>query len=196
MSWVAEMSGNLLQFVAQFRRGAPDLKSVQFAAPERQGQKGNVIDGSRLDQRLRGARRNQVEIGEHLLVQPDDAFFFILAHIKANDRDAGSRAGSRIDVFDAGDLPEQALHGLRDACFHFFGRCAGKRDHHVDHGNDDLRLFFSREQQHGRDSKRDGSHEKQRGELGIDEGVRQSACNLWFAHGRISLTSPSPEFHR
>ena len=183
--------GNLLQIVPEFCGGAPDLVSIQLVAPQRKRQKRDVVDGTRLDQRLRSARRNQVKIREHLLIQPDDALFFVLAHVKADNRHARAGAGGRIDIFDARDFPEQALHRPGDPGFHFLGRCSRKGDHDVDHRNDDLRLLFPGKHKNSGYSERNRGQQNQRRKLRVDEGVGQSPCHLGFAHGFISTVVPS-----
>ena len=48
---------------------------------EREREDWNVVDGARLDERRRCSRRDEVEIGEQLLVQADDALLLSLIHI-------------------------------------------------------------------------------------------------------------------
>ena len=76
---------HLLDGVVQLRGEAPQLVIAVALARERQRQDRHIIDRARLDQRRRGARRDQVEVGEHLLVQPDDGFLFVLADEEAHD---------------------------------------------------------------------------------------------------------------
>ncbi len=77
----------------------------------------DIIDGTRLDQRLRRAGRNQVEVGEHLLVQLDDALLLVLATLKRTIAIAAPGCVGRVDVLDSGNLPQELLHRLRDPLF-------------------------------------------------------------------------------
>ena len=68
-----------------------------------------------LDERLRNAPRNTVEIRLQLLVQLDQALLDVLANLEPHDGQALARAGGRVNVFHAGDFPEQLLHRTRGA---------------------------------------------------------------------------------
>ena len=74
---------HLLDRVVELRGEPAQLEIAVAVAPERQRQDRHVVDRARLDERRRGAGRDQVEVGEHLLVQPDDALLFVLADVES-----------------------------------------------------------------------------------------------------------------
>ena len=166
----AETCSTCLIGVVQLGREAAQFVIPVALAPERQRENGNVIDRARLDQRLRGARRNQVEVGEHLLVQPHDGSLFVLADEEAHHGHGPAGAGSRVDVLDAGNLPQQLLHGLGDALLDFTRGGAGHLDEDVDHGDDDLRLLFAGKFDHCEDAQKNRGQHEERCEFGVDEG--------------------------
>ena len=138
--------------------------------------------------------RDQVEVGEELLVEADDALLFVLPDVEAHDRERHAGAGGGVDVLDAGDLPEQLLHGLGDALFHFVRGGAGHLHEDVDHGDDDLGLFLARQLPHGEGSDEQGRDDQQRRELGGDPGVGEAPGGTQvagFAHWRTSTRAPS-----
>lgn len=183
---VEKLGGYLTQFI----------RAVSLTG-KRERENRNVVDGARLDQRQRRAGRNQVEVGEHLLIQADDAGLFVLSHLKTDDRQRLSRAGSGVDVFDAGNFMQQFLHRLGDAFFHFPRRRAGHGDENIDHRHFDLRLFLARKLPHRKHARCERCQDDQRRQLGGDESVRDISrrTELAFrAHGRISSRAPSSRF--
>ena len=150
--------GHLLDGVIELGGDAAQLEIAIAWAGQGECQDGNVVDGARLHQGLGRARRNQVEVGLHFLVEADDALFFVLPHVEAHDGQGTARARGGVDVFHAGNLPQQLLHGLGDALLHLVGRSAGHLDHDVDHGHDDLRLLLARELPN-----REGPHQQRGG---------------------------------
>ena len=133
---------DFLDFIMNLGGDPPQHKRTFPFAPEGEGQNGDIVDGARLDQRRTGSGWDQVKIGEHLLIQTDDGFFFILADIEADDGQRIAWRRSRVDVFDPRNLPQELLHRFRHPLFHFLGRGSGHLDKDVDHGYDDLRLFL------------------------------------------------------
>ena len=97
---------HLLDSVVQLGRQAAQLVIPVALAPERQREDGNVIDRARLDERRRSPRRDQVEVGEHFLVQAHDGPLFVLSDEEAHHGHGPAGAGSRIDVLDARDFPQ------------------------------------------------------------------------------------------
>ncbi len=77
---------HLFDGVIELRGDAPQIEIVVAAAGERERENRHIVDRARLHQGLRSARRDQVEIGEQLLVQSDDALLFVLSHVEAHDR--------------------------------------------------------------------------------------------------------------
>jgi hypothetical protein len=98
---------------------------VAFIGPEGQRKDGHIIDIARFDQRRAGSPGDAVIVGHQLGLQPDDGLFFILPHVEPyhGHGHAGSRSG--VDVFHAGNLPEQFFHGTGDALLHLLARAPG-----------------------------------------------------------------------
>ena len=164
----AETSGTCLMVSSSCAAIRRRFEIVVAAAGERQRENGHIVDGARLHQRLRSARRDQIEIGEQLLVQADDALLFVLAHIETHDRQRHAGAGSGVDVLDARNLPEQFLHGPGDALLHLVRRSSGHLNEDVDHRHDDLRLLFARQFPHGKRSDEQRRADQKRRQFGGD----------------------------
>ena len=128
-----------------------------------------IVDRARLDERGHHAGGHQVDIGMQLLIQPHDAFLFVLTHLEPDDRERHAGRRGRIDVLHAGDLPQEFLHRLGDALFHFACRRAGHRHEHVDHRHDDLRFLFARQADDREQAEDERRADKQRRQFGIDE---------------------------
>ena len=175
--------GHLLDGVVHLGRDAPQFEIAVAVAGKRQRQNRHIVDGSRLHQRLRGARRDEVEIGGQLLIEADDALLFVLPHVETHDGQGHAGAGSGVDVLDAGDLPQQFLHRLGDALFHFVGRCAGHLHEDVDHGHDDLRLFLARQFPDGEAADQQRAGDDQRSQLGRDPRVGEAPGGTETAGG-------------
>ena len=79
---------NLLELVLQFTRDLPQLVAVVVLAPQRQRHDGHVINGAHLDERLRNACGNAVEIRVQLVVGLDDRVFFFGAHVETHHQHA------------------------------------------------------------------------------------------------------------
>ena len=94
------------------------------------------------------AGRDAVEVGLQLLVQLHQAALDVLADLEAHDDQALARARGGVDVFHAGNFPEQLLHRPGGALLDFLGAEARHRDQHVDHRHLDLRLLLAREHDH------------------------------------------------
>ena len=75
----------LFDGVIHLRRDAAEIEIAVAFAPERQRKYRNVIDRAGFDQRLRRARRDQIQVGGQLLVQPDDGLLFVLSDQETND---------------------------------------------------------------------------------------------------------------
>ena len=76
---------HLFDGVIELRGDAAQIEIVVAAAGEREREDRHIVDGARLDERLRCARRDEVEIGEQLLIQADDALLFVLADVETHD---------------------------------------------------------------------------------------------------------------
>ena len=85
---------HLLDRVVHLGRDLAQFEIAVAFARKRQRQNRHVVDGARLHQRRRGARRNQIEIGVQLLVQPHDALLFVLADVEAHDRHRHARGST------------------------------------------------------------------------------------------------------
>src|ERR1019366_6654443 len=163
-------------------------------APECECQDRHVVNGARLHQRRRCARRDQVQVRIQLLVQPHDALLFVLPHQEANNRHGHAGAGGRIDILHARDLPQQFLHRLRDALLHFARRRAGHLHENVDHRHDDLRLLLARQLPHREAPQQQRAGDHQRRQLRPDPNPGERSRGTQFAlhlHWRTSTLAPS-----
>ena len=139
--------GNIVQLLqrrVQFSCNLSQPVGVVLLAPKRQRQNRHVVDGARLDNWLRNTLRNAVKVGIKLVVRLDDRIFFFRPNVKPNDYHAQPGTADRVDVFDSGHLPQQFFHRHRDALRHFLGRCSRHLHKNIQHGDNDLRLFFAR----------------------------------------------------
>src|SRR5262245_33730270 len=75
---------HLLDRVVQLGGEAAQLVIPVARTPKRQREDGDVVDRARLDERRRGPRRDQVEVGEYFLVQAHDGSLFVLADEEAH----------------------------------------------------------------------------------------------------------------
>src|ERR1019366_2714304 len=91
----------LFDRVACLSRNSPKFEVTVPLAPECQRQDRNVVNRAGLDQRRRCARWNEVQIRVQLLVQPDDAFLFVLTDKEAHNGSGNTWAGGGVDVFHA-----------------------------------------------------------------------------------------------
>ena len=83
---------HLFDLIVDLGRNPPEHEMVIAITRERQRQDGDIVDGAGLDEGLACARRDQVEVGEHLLIEPDDALFLILTHLETGQWPSKSRA--------------------------------------------------------------------------------------------------------
>jgi len=97
--------GDLFDLPLHLGGNAPQLVVVIPLAVERESQDRHVVDAARLDQRLRHALRDPVEVGEHLVVRADDGLLFVGADVEPGDCHAHPGARGRVDVLHARDLP-------------------------------------------------------------------------------------------
>jgi hypothetical protein len=140
------------------------------AAMERQRQHRHIVDGLRLDQRTRRAEGDAVKIRLQLLVQLDQRLFDVVPHLEANNRHARTIATGRIDILDAGNLPQQLFHRPRDTVLELLHRGPRHRHEHIDHRDLDLGLFFPRQQHRCRDPKQHRCQDDQRRQARTHEG--------------------------
>ncbi len=77
----------------------------------------------------------------------------------------------RIDVFHAGDFPEQLLHRARGAFLDFFRAETGHRHQHINHRHLDLWLLLARQHRHREQPQQHRGDDDERRELGVDKGV-------------------------
>ncbi len=52
---------------------------------EGKGQNRDIVNGAGFDQRFTGAGWNEIEVGKHLLVEPDETLLLILPHLETDD---------------------------------------------------------------------------------------------------------------
>ncbi len=138
-----------------------------------------------------------------LVLEPDQAALLVLSDQEAHDHRALAWARGGVDVLDARDLREQALHGLGDARLDLPGGGAGHAHEHVDHGHDDLRLFLAGKAIDGQRPETHRGHDQEGRQLGRDEGPREPTRRAERAeraggsdlgrlvHSRTSIRAPS-----
>ena len=159
---VLDLIGHLAQLIA-----------VVVLAPQGERQDGNVVDGPGLDERLRDALGHAIGVGVELAVDLDQRVFLRRPHQEAHDDQALPRAGDGVHVLDAGNFVHQAFDGIGDALFDFLRRGTRHGGHHVEHGDEDLRLLLARDGEYGQETQSQGRDDGDRRQLRIDEGVGQ-----------------------
>ncbi len=167
--------GNLLQIVLNLVGDGAQLVAVVVLAPQGQRENRHIVDGTRLDDRLRHARRNLIEVRIELAVDLDECVFLGRADQETHNHQAHSRARSGVDVFDPGDLVHEPLDGQSDAFLHLRGRGSRHGCGDVQHRHQDLRIFLARDDGDREDSERQRGHHKERRQLGVEKGVRQTS---------------------
>ena len=158
-------AADLLHLLLELGGEAPQLVSRVALAPERHGEHRNVVDRARLHERRRSPRRDDVHVRRELVLEPDHAPLFVLADLEAHDHHGEAGAGGRVQVLDAGDLPEQPLEGLRNALLDLLRGGPGHAHEHVAHRDDNLRLLLARQLPHGECAEEHGGDEQEWGEL-------------------------------
>ncbi len=146
---------NLFDLVVDLGCNSSEREMVVAVTRESKRQDRDIVDGARLDQGLACARWDQIKIGKHLLIELDNAFFFIFTHSKPDNGHRKTGRRGRIDILHPWDLPEELFHGSRDPLFHLFGRGPGHLHKDIDHRHHDLGLFLSRKHQHSANAKED-----------------------------------------
>ncbi len=157
---ILEVHGDLPQLVARIARRR-----------EREREDRDVVDRVRRDQRRKRAGRRLVHRRLQLGLHLRDAPLLILADLEAHRHQRVSLPRHRVDVLHAGDLPHATFDRPGEQVLDLARSRTGKRRHHVDHRDRDLRLFFARcchdaEESHDQRCQRD-----QRRQLGLQEGL-------------------------
>ena len=75
----------LFDLVVDLGRNSSECEMVIAIARQRKREDRDIVNGTGLDEGLACARRDQVEVGKHLLVKLDDALFLILPDSKPDD---------------------------------------------------------------------------------------------------------------
>ena len=113
------------------------------------------------------------------------------AHLELHGQHGHARSSDRVGVLDAGDLPQHLLGRSGDHVLHINAAGSRKGNHHVGHGHVDLRLFFSRRDQHRECTQQQG-HQRQQGRQCIR---LKGSCNATrnakiLLCGHVVLTYP------
>jgi hypothetical protein len=98
----------------------------------------------RLDPEHGGGEANVMQVS---LSPPGGGHELITLKIGAADDMAAMLERYGLDLLDAGDLPDELLHGPGDAVLDLGGAGAGHLHHDVDHRDDDLRLLLAGKQE-------------------------------------------------
>ena len=155
---------------------------LRIAREQREGNDGDVVDALGLDQRLEHAQATGQPVGMAAdgVVQPDQRLGARHADLELHGQDRNARPRDRHHVLDPRD-PGQHLfcrrgHHLLDLAH----RGPREGDHHVGHGDVDLRLFLARRDHHREDAQQQGNQCQQRRDLGALEKAGDATGN---AHG-------------
>ncbi len=144
--------------------------------------------------------RYAVEVGVQLVVGLDDRVFFLRPHVEAHHQHAHAGLRNGVHVLHARHLAQQPLHGNAGALLDFGGRGARHLHEDVEHGHDDLRLFFARRLPDGEGAQQQRGRHEQRRQLRVDE-VRSNRARdphwgfglgHYFASTCLPLNSRSP----
>ena len=144
--------GNRFYHVVHLGGETPEREVVVRRAVQRERQDRYIVDRAWFDDRRRHTHGDTVKIGLQLLVEPYERGLDVRAHREAHDHHRGAGTGGGVEIFDAGDFPEQFFHRPRDAVFHFPRSGSGHADEHIDHRDLDLRLFLPRQHQHSEEA--------------------------------------------
>jgi hypothetical protein len=161
--------GHLFDALAQLRGDSAQLEGFEAITPQRQGKHGHVVDGARFDEGLGDPRRHAVEVRAQLVVQAHERVLFVATDLESHNGGAHAGHARRIQILDARNLPQQLLHRARDAGLDLFGGRPRHADENVDHGDDDLGLFFPGELLGGEHTERDGREHEERRQFRMHE---------------------------
>ena len=90
--------------------------------PQRHDNDWHVVDFNGLNDPALDDGRHLVRVGMDLVIELDERFFAVLAHIEADGDHALPRCRHGIHILDAVDLVQHLLQTLRDLFLHFLGR--------------------------------------------------------------------------
>ena len=153
---------------------------------QRHGHDRHIIHIFRLHEKGLGSRRQKIPVRHQLVVQIDQALLHRLADIEAHDDQRAAGARDRIDVLHAFDLGKFAFEGFGQLLFDDLGGSAGKGQPHVGHRNDDLRFFFARGDDDGKQAQQQRRQHNQGRQLAPDKQrgnpARQTVMNSVIRH--------------
>ena len=175
MMVVSDTSPDLRDVVLHLRGDRAQLIAVIMLAPQRHRQNGNIVDGARLDQRLRNSRRHTIEVRVELAIDLDQRVFLGRADKKTYNHQALPRRRSRVHIFNARNLMHQVLDRQRYPLFHLGRGCARHSGGNVQHRNKDLRLFLARNDRDREDSNGQRAGNEKRRKFGVEKCMRQSS---------------------
>ena len=167
--------GNGFYHVVHLRGETAEREVIERRALQRERQNRHIVDRAGFDDRRRHAGGDTVKIRLQLLVEPHERGLNLRTHPEAHDHQCGRGAGSGIEIFDAGNFPEQFFHRPRDAVFDLPRGGARHPDKNIHHRDLDLRLFFPREHQHGKEPEQHRSNHRDRREFRLRKHSGQPA---------------------
>ncbi len=87
-----------------------------------------------------------IEVRAQFFADFHEASLHFLTHFEADNHQALPGPGSRIDIFNTRDFPNQLFHRPRSSLLDLFGAESWHGYHDIDHRHLDLRLLLSRQQ--------------------------------------------------
>ena len=140
------------------------VRALGIFRPQRGGQHRHVVNAFGLDDRGQHAQAlgQPVLVGVEYVVQPHQRLGARHTHLELHGEHGHAGARHRVGVLNALDLREHMLRRGRDHFFHVGAGSPREGDQHVGHGHVDLRLFFARGDQHGKQTQQQGHQRQQR----------------------------------
>ena len=161
--------GHLRELLGQLGRERSQAVARPALAPQGEGQEGHVVDRVQLDDRGQDVPRQDPAHRRLPLVDLDEARLVRLVDLEADGDHPQPGAGHGVDVLDAGDAPQDPLHGGDDPALDLGRLGARPRHHDVHHRHADLRLLLAGSGEEGERPEAEGGRDDERGELAVEE---------------------------
>ena len=167
-------AGDRFEFSLERMRDALQVGGGQGgAAPQGHAQHRHIVNAFGFDHGAERAElaRQPVLVGVEHVIQAHQGFGARHAHLELDRQHRQARPRDGVGVFNAGHLAQHLLGRPGHHVLHIGTAGARKRDQHVGHRHIDLRLFFARRHQHGKQPQQQGHQRQQRRErIGLKSG--------------------------